>query len=42
MQQVLPELQAAEVKGGNVVTRAHLADLSHQIESFLKPQTPSP
>jgi len=42
MQQLLPELQAAEVKSGNVVTGAHLADLSHQIESFLKPQTPSP
>ncbi len=42
LQQLLPELQAATDKSGNVVTSAHLADLSHQIETILKPPTPSP
>jgi hypothetical protein len=42
LQQLLPELQPAAARSGNVVTSAHLADLSHQIETILKPQTISP
>ncbi len=42
MQKLLPELKAAELNSGDLATSAHLADLSSQIERFLKSQTSSP
>ena len=36
LQKLLRDLNAAEANSGNTTTRAHLADLSNQIETILE------